>query len=210
MANYKPKTCPRCNIEFTPTSPARKYCTPECSKAARQELQRAYCVAHKDHIRTQQRTYRAANKESRKANRKRYREANREHILKQNRNYYEANRDKIRERNRKWRARNPDKVGASVARRARATLGGNCTQALIDAKWEASDKTCILCGQPIDETLPRRHRLGLTLEHLTPVSRGGKHNIDNTAFAHRACNASKRDKTLDEYREWQANLRKAS
>lgn len=141
MANYKPKTCPRCNIEFTPTSPARKYCTPECSKAARQELQRAYCAAHKDHIRTQQRAYRASNKESRKVRRKRYREANREHILKQNRNYYEANRDKIRERNRKWRARNPDKVGASAARRARATQGGNCTQALIDAKWEASDKT---------------------------------------------------------------------
>ena len=210
MANYKPKTCPRCNIEFTPTSPARKYCTPECSKAARRELQHAYRAAHKDRICAQERIYRAANKDSLNAQRKRYREANREHILKQNRNYYEANRDKIRERNRKWRTRNPDKVGASVARRARAMLGGNCTQALIDAKWEASDKTCILCGQPIDETLPGRSRLGLTLEHLTPVSRGGKHDIDNIDFAHRACNASKRDKTLEEYRAWQARVQQAS
>lgn len=32
-------------------------------------------------------------------------------------------------------------------------------------------------------------------------------NID---FAHRACNTRKRDKTLEEYREWQAKLRQAS
>lgn len=202
MANYKPKTCPQCNTEFTPTSPARKYCTPECSKTARQELQRAYCTSHKDHIRTQQRAYRAANKEPRKAHRKRYREANREHILKQNRNYYEANRDKIRERNRKWRARNPDKVGANAARRARAMLGGNCTQALIDAKWETSDKTCILCGQPIDPTLKAPHNMSRTIEHLTPIARGGRHDIDNIDFAHYGCNARKQDRTLKEYREW--------
>lgn len=89
-------------------------------------------------------------------------------------------------------------------------LGGNCTQALIDAKWEASDKTCILCGQPIDKTLPRHHRLTLTIEHLTPVSRGGKHDIDNLDFAHFRCNSSKNNKTLEEYRERQARLQQAS
>ena len=41
-----------------------------------------------------------------------------------------------------------------------------------------------------------------TIEHLTPIARGGRHDIDNIDFAHYSCNASKRDKTLDEYRDW--------
>lgn len=40
-----------------------------------------------------------------------------------------------------------------------------------------------------------------TLEHLTPIARGGRHDIDNIGFAHYGCNASKQDKTLEEYRE---------
>lgn len=64
-------------------------------------------------------------------------------------------------------------------------------------------KTCILCGDPIDTTLPLRHRLARTIEHLTPLIRGGRHDLDNIAFAHRACNTRKQDKTLEEYRAWQ-------
>lgn len=80
----------------------------------------------------------------------------------------------------------------------------------IEAKWEASDKTCILCGQHIDDTLPTRHPKSRTLEHLTPIARGGRHDIDNLDFAHRSCNASKGTKTLEEYRAWQAGLHQAS
>ena len=44
--------------------------------------------------------------------------------------------------------------------------------------------------------------MSLTLEHLTPISRGGKHDLDNLGFSHRACNTSKGSKTLEEYRAW--------
>ena len=40
-------------------------------------------------------------------------------------------------------------------------------------------------------------------ERLSPIARGGRHDIDNLAFAHLSCNASKGAKTLEEYREWQ-------
>nr|DAK85120.1 MAG TPA: HNH endonuclease [Caudoviricetes sp.] len=46
------------------------------------------------------------------------------------------------------------------------------------------------------------HRQSRTLEHLTPIARGGTHDIDNLDFAHWSCNASKGTKTLEEYREW--------
>ena len=77
---------------------------------------------------------------------------------------------------------------------------------IIEAKWEDGDKTCILCDNPIDPTLKAPHPKSRTLEHLTPIARGGRHDIDNIAFAHYSCNASKRDKTLNEYRSWQAKV----
>lgn len=49
-----------------------------------------------------------------------------------------------------------------------------------------------------------------TLEHLTPVARGGTHNIDNLDLAHYGCNSSKGAKTLEEYREWQDKMQQAS
>ena len=77
----------------------------------------------------------------------------------------------------------------------------NATPELIKAKWEASDKTCCLCGLPIDRTLRPPHPDSYTLEHLTPITRGGRHDIDNIGFAHRGCNSSKGAKTLEEYME---------
>lgn len=102
----------------------------------------------------------------------------------------------------RWAVRNPDKVAAYRARRAQAELEGNATRELIDAKWEASNKTCCLCGARIDDTLDSPHPMSRTLEHLTPIARGGTHNLDNIDFAHRACNTKKGPKTLDEYRDW--------
>lgn len=40
-----------------------------------------------------------------------------------------------------------------------------------------------------------------TIEHITPIARGGGHDIDNIDFAHRICNSSKGNRTLEEYRE---------
>ena len=102
----------------------------------------------------------------------------------------------------RWAIRNPDKVAAFRVRRAQAELEGNATRELINAKWEASDKTCCLCGARIDDTLDSPHPMSRTLEHLTPIARGGRHDIDNIDFAHRTCNTKKGPKTLDEYRDW--------
>lgn len=233
MVNYKPKTCPRCNIEFTPTSPARKYCSPECAKLAKREshreANRRYKQRHKGRVDAYNREYRKQNREAlrqkyreyyaknievrrqkSRENSKRWRDNNIELAREQQRQWRINNIDIARERTRKsvmkWRANNQDKAGAYNARRAQAELEGNATPQLIEAKWEASDKTCILCGDPIDPNLPLRHRLARTIEHLTPLIRGGRHDLDNINFAHRACNTRKRDKTLEEYREWRERV----
>ena len=151
----------------------------------------------------------AKNKEKYTERRHKYYLKNKEHINSKTREWYANNYERHMENSRKWRANNPDKVASCVAARAQAELRGNATPKAIEAKWDASDKTCILCGDPIDPNLPPRHRMSRTLEHLTPIARGGQHNLDNLDFAHHACNASKGAKTLKEYRAWQAKVKQA-
>ena len=51
---------------------------------------------------------------------------------------------------------------------------------------------CWLCGEPIDMNLPPLHGQAFTLDHLTPLARGG--TLDGPAEpAHRACNAARGD-----------------
>jgi len=38
-----------------------------------------------------------------------------------------------------------------------------------------------------------------SLEHLTPLSRGGSNDYDNLGVAHFGCNSQKNTKTLDEW-----------
>lgn len=197
--------------------------------AAIRERDRAYYEANKErihkqaskrykanieHIRKRDRTYRQANREKIQRQARAYYENNKARILEYSRTYSRewraANPEREREQRRRWRANNPDKVGKAAARRAQAELEGNSTPQLIEAKWEAGDKTCILCGDPIDDTLPPRHPASRTLEHVTPIVRGGTNDIDNIDFAHHSCNSSKGAKTLEEYRAWQARLQQAS
>lgn len=228
MANYKPKQCKKCGAEFTPTGPRSTYCTPECFKAKNRERMRKYrdtnkdaareyYAANRERILENAREYRQANKEHLNANHRKYyqdnaerlaeyyaayRQANKQKIRDRKRKYYHANKEAVNERIRRWRANNPDKVGAATARRAKAELEGNATPKLIEAKWEEGDHACILCGEPIDPTLKAPHNMSRTIEHLTPIAKGGRHDVDNIDFAHYGCNTRKQDRTLEEWREW--------
>ena len=176
------KECQECESTFTPSSNRQTYCPRQCAKRASAKRSKAYVKQWRARNPDCDKKYYYAHIEEQRERHKRWREANKEHI---------------KQRRREYQAANPDKVGKYVARRAKVELEGSATESLIAAKWEASDHTCILCGQPIDDTLPARHPRSRTLEHLTPISRGGRHDI-------------KRNKTLEEYRAWQASIQQAS
>jgi 5-methylcytosine-specific restriction endonuclease McrA len=71
---------------------------------------------------------------------------------------------------------------------------------LTKDEWEAIkadyNHCCAYCGDRPDK---------LTQDHVIPVSRGGLHTRDNIVPACHPCNASKRDRTPD---EWGKNPRK--
>ena len=52
--------------------------------------------------------------------------------------------------------------------------------------WELSGGVCHLCKKKMD---PKE----FTLDHILPLSKGGKHEYKNVAAAHRLCNSVRRD-----------------
>lgn len=60
--------------------------------------------------------------------------------------------------------------------------------------WDRDGQVCAYCG---NEDGP------FHLDHIFPWSRGGRHSSDNLTVACAACNWSKGDKTLDEWRVMQ-------
>lgn len=53
---------------------------------------------------------------------------------------------------------------------------------------------CWYCGVPVG--------IDFVVEHATPVSKGGTNDIDNLLPACSACNSEKRDKNVEQYREY--------
>ncbi len=103
------------------------------------------------------------------------------------RRYYYKHKERNREKKRLW-----NKVRKHNLRKA-----GILTVALMQRVYEDNIKkcgtlTCYLCNKVIEFGKD-------TLEHKTPVSRGGKNIYENLEIAHRKCNEKKHIKTVEEY-----------
>jgi 5-methylcytosine-specific restriction endonuclease McrA len=61
---------------------------------------------------------------------------------------------------------------------------------------EAYDHRCGYCGRSEDEVGK------LSIDHMTPLSRGGSNSLCNKIPACRHCNDSKGNKTAEEYLVW--------
>jgi 5-methylcytosine-specific restriction endonuclease McrA len=53
---------------------------------------------------------------------------------------------------------------------------------------------CHICHKEIDLALARTSRMGLTVDHVIPLSKGGSDELDNLRPAHWICNIRKSDK----------------
>ena len=152
---------------------------------------------------------RTAQKALRAADPERYRGHRRKHLA--------ANREKEREVFRRWRAANLErdrercriygskrsaadalwyrlKLGAARARRAGSVVE-SFTSADLLAYWQedgiAADR-CYYSGELLGDDF--------TLDHMTPLSRGGAHSLENVVPCTPQANRDKWDKTADEYR----------
>lgn len=85
----------------------------------------------------------------------------------------------------------PRPVATRSARRRRRFAAAFVEPVERSVVFERDGWTCHLCGGAIDPALSGRHRWGATLDHLVPLSEGGRHEYANVKAAHLRCNSSR-------------------
>jgi 5-methylcytosine-specific restriction endonuclease McrA len=141
--------------------------------------------------------YRQENKEAIAAKQRAHRREHAERIALVTSAYRRGNAKEIAAVSKFYREQHPEKR-ADYGRRRRARKFGNgpaekFTAADVLAKWGTD---CHICTLPIDLDAPRHPgstgwEMGLHLEHVQPLARGGLHNLENTKPAHGLCNLKK-------------------
>ncbi len=133
-----------------------------------------------------------------------WKEDNRARYLAQKKARYENNKEKHNEGVRRWQKENPEKVAAINARytqnhkekvyfknhRRRIKIKSNALVVLDKEIKRLYSSNCIHCGTTEN----------ITMDHLIPVSRGGRHSIGNIVPMCQKCNFSKHSKLYAEWR----------
>lgn len=191
------KDCVECGTQFKPNTSRQKYCSGKCSD-------KVYNRKRRESAREFSRQWRKDNAERAHATAKEYRETHKKEERARRRRWVNTpqGREAARASARRYYEKKPEVAKSRVAQRAKAYKEGSATPEMIERKWLDSDQTCCVCGDIIDVGLPGSDPLGFTIEHDLPISRGGKHEIDNIFFSHKRCNSSKGRRTIAEYLDW--------
>lgn len=142
------------------------------------------------------RSYRR-NRETRQAYQATYYAQNREIVNQRVSRSKARNRTYYAQKSRQWFKENPTKAAEyQAARRARKLASPEIEAIDRMAIYERDAGICQLCGLPVDLSLPARHPMRFTLDHIIPLARGGPHTMANLQTAHGKCNSRKSAKLL--------------
>ena len=205
------KRCPKCSLtkplnqfyrEASKTDGRQSMCK-ECDRWRR----KAWAHANPERKAANGKAWREANPEKAKANNKAWREsnpekaraaskawkqANPEKAKANDKAWREANPEKAKANNKAWCESNPEKVAANGKRRRARKLNAGVFAITAKELKTLLAQPCYLC-----------HIAPSTdIEHIQPLSRGGRHSIGNILGACGLCNSKKGTKLLSEYRRY--------
>jgi 5-methylcytosine-specific restriction endonuclease McrA len=107
--------------------------------------------------------------------------------------WHKNNKERVKEIVKRYKVNHPDRI-REVNRRTKALRRRNERKQWTPKDWgrlvERYNGCCAYCGEKKE----------LTLDHVVPVSRGGRHAAGNFLPACRSCNSSKSSKFLVEWR----------
>jgi HNH endonuclease len=131
-----------------------------------------------------------------------WKKSNRDKVNKATRDRRNKDVQKARDENRIWRESNPYVVAMTAARKRAAQLGILST--LTAEEWrqvvEEANFLCHICGTSVCFEIGSLNRL--SLDHVLPMSRGGKNVKENVAPAHNRCNKARSNMTMEEFDIW--------
>jgi 5-methylcytosine-specific restriction endonuclease McrA len=152
---------------------------------------RNWRVNNPNKYKDQNKNYYLKNKEKvAEYSRKRYLD-NREYFLAKQREWVERNKEWVSKYKKNWASRNKEstRVSSQKCRARRLEAMGNDIITLEE--WlrvlDFYGHRCLCCGN--DENI--------SMDHIVPLSRGGKHSIDNVQPLCKSCNSKKSTKTTD-------------
>lgn len=124
------------------------------------------------------------------------RKLNKVRYAKRRREYYLENKERITEAHKAWVRNNPQRTelkNRRAAERRRNAPGGPFDPSRRDYKQRLLEtgEDCFYCGMP-----------GEVWDHSVPLAKGGSNAPENLCRSCRKCNASKRDKTQEEWAAW--------
>jgi hypothetical protein len=158
-------------------------------------------LANKDRLDEKNRNWYYNNKEKRAKSIKLWQDNNKEHHSSLCKKWRIENKEYHTKQKSDWKKRNKRRgVLYTERRRSLEARAGKISLELIQRVYEDNIKkygtlTCILCNKAIEFGQD-------SLEHLTPLFRGGNNDYINLSVAHRKCNSAKGKKTLQEWEEY--------
>ena len=184
--------CNICGKEFEPKHFNQKLCSEECKKQARKISLEKYKKSEKG----KEATKRWHQSDRFKENEKRYRQnpvARHKAVLRQ-KEYLKTHSEAVekkRERDRQYGQTDKGRAINNKQKYIRRTAGD------VDKEYMSmllDGNICYYCGCEIQDKK--------TIDHKTPVIKGGTNENDNLVLSCLHCNTQKGSKTEDEYREW--------
>lgn len=138
-----------------------------------------------------QKRYRLKHPEKRRETKERWRKANMDKYREYTARWTDNNPEKAKELHKKYADNNPEKIAAK-RRRRRALLANTDSEFYtMDEIFKRDNGICHLCNNIVDKAYPPRHKMSASIDHVTPISRGGTDTKDNIKLAHYGCNSRK-------------------
>lgn len=177
----------------------RKYCK-KCDKQYREEhkeekkqYMKQYCDEHKEEKSKYDRQYRKEHKEEKKEYKKKYYDEHKEELKEYQKQYNEEHKEELKEYRKKYNKDNPEKLFNQ--RQKRRLLEESQGNGITSEQWYEMmnffDWCCAYSGEYIGGDSDKR-----TIDHIIPLSKGGKHEMWNLVPMVRNYNSSKGTKDM--------------
>lgn len=172
----------------------------ESCQIAKKAYDRSVYEANKEKKAAQARAWKLANAEYDKEIKKNWYLANKEKTQLKARKWYLENQELTIKRANEWAEKNPERNRESkrrVSHRRRVRKQNGISAPYTETQvLETYGSDCHICNKPIDLNAPRTikkegWKLGLHIDHLIPISKGGNDTLENVRPSHGICNVKK-------------------
>ena len=187
------KTCNKCLVEkdlqsFSKRTRSKDGFQPVCKQCATSYHQN-WSSVNKDRVNQKAKEWVISNPDKRRANTARYRQNNLEKTRAATRRSMSSNPAKYKAIEKQWRLDNPEKNREKLLRRRVSLAGNGVFRVTAKDIKQILSKPCFYCGSKSDH-----------IDHVLPISRGGRHSVGNLVAACAKCNLSKSDKFIVEWK----------